>query len=120
MPHLPGSVLPNRIPHGPHKPSAAIQVSPLLGEAAGCEPETILRKLRTIKEDLSAAEAALRLREFGPNVVAGDERHPRMRLLANALVNPLVLLLVALHACLDNRHGTRGAAHHVRGYTADQ
>lgn len=38
MPLLPTSVLPKRIPHGFHK-SSAIQVSPLLLEAAGSEPE---------------------------------------------------------------------------------
>ena len=53
MPTLPTPVLPKRIPHGPHKPSSAIQVSPLLLEAAGSEPEEVLQKLHTSKDGLS-------------------------------------------------------------------
>jgi P-type Mg2+ transporter len=56
MPTLPTSVLPMRIPHGP-KPSSAIQVSPLLLEAAESEVEAVLQKLHTTKGGLSAAEA---------------------------------------------------------------
>ena len=57
MPTLPTVVLPRRIPHGPLKPATAIQVSPLLLEAAGSEPEEVLRKLHTSKDGLSGAEA---------------------------------------------------------------
>src|SRR6478736_3902035 len=98
MPALPTSVLPKRIPHGPHKPSSAIQVAPLLLEAAGSEPEAVLQKLRTSKGGLSAAEAEQRLQVYGPNVVAREERHPRIHLLGKALVNPLVILLLVLAA----------------------
>jgi P-type Mg2+ transporter len=96
MPILPTSVLPKRIPHGPHKPSAAMQVSPLLVEAAGTEPEAVLQNLRASKGGLPEAEAQRRRQEYGPNVVARDERHPRIRLLGKALINPLVILLVVL------------------------
>lgn len=98
MPTLPNSVLPKRIPHGPHKPSAAIQVSPLLLEAAASESEAALQKLNTTKGGLSAAEAERRLQEYGPNVVAREERHPRIHLLGKALINPLVILLLVLAA----------------------
>ena len=60
MPTLPTSVLPKRIPHGPHKPSTAIQVSPLLLEAAKSDPEEVLRKLQTSKAGLSGDEAGRR------------------------------------------------------------
>src|SRR5579871_1286943 len=96
MPVLPTSVLPKRIPHGPHKLSSAIQVSPLLLEAAGSEAEAVLEKLRTSKGGLSAAEAERRLQEYGPNVVAREDRHPRIHLLGKALINPLVILLFVL------------------------
>lgn len=96
MPALPTSVLPKRIPHGPHKPSAAIQVSPLLLEAAGSQAEAILQKLHTSKDGLTGAEAERRRHEYGPNVVARDERHPRIHLLGKALFNPLVILLLVL------------------------
>src|SRR6476646_2493839 len=96
VPALPTPVLPKRIPHGPHPPTTAAHVSPLLLEAAGAESEAVLEKLRTSKGGLSEEEAARWLRESGPNVVARDERHPRIKLLRKALVNPLVILLVVL------------------------
>ena len=95
---LPTPVLPKRIPHEPHKPSTAIQVSPLLLEAAGSEPEEVLQKLHTSKDGLSEEEAERRLQEYGPNVVARDERHPHIQLLGKALINPLVILLLVLAA----------------------
>src|SRR5580765_3954259 len=98
MPTLPTAVLPKRIPHGPHKPATAIHVSPLLIEAAGSECEAVLQKLQTAKGGLSSVEAERRLREYGTNVVAREERHPRIHLLGKALINPLVILLLALAA----------------------
>ncbi len=94
MPILPTPVLPKRIPHGPHK--AAIQVSPQLLEASGSECDEVLQKLHTSKGGLSAVEAEQRLQQYGANVVARDERHPRIHLLGKALVNPLVILLLVL------------------------
>ena len=90
-------MLPKRIPHGPH-PATAVRVSPLLIEAAGAEIDAVLAKLRTAKTGLSDEEATRRLREHGPNVVARDERYPRIKLLRKALINPLVILLVVLSA----------------------
>jgi Mg2+-importing ATPase len=98
MTTLPASVLPKRIPHGPHKALSAIQVSPLLLEAAGSEPEEIMQKLHTSKGGLSGEEAERRLKEYGPNVVAREDRHPRLHLLGKALINPLVILLLVLAA----------------------
>src|SRR5579872_2521555 len=98
MPRSATAVLPKRIPHGPHKPSTAIHVSPLLFEAAGSAAEAVLQKLHTSKVGLSEEEAERRLREYGPNAVARDERHPRIRLLGKALINPLVILLLVLAA----------------------
>ena len=98
MPSVPTSVLPKRIPHGPHKPSTAIRVSPLLLEAAASDPDAVLRKLDTSKDGLSSAEAERRLQQFGPNVVAREERHRRIHLLGKALINPLVILLLVLAA----------------------
>jgi P-type Mg2+ transporter len=98
MPALPAPVLPKRIPHGPHKASSAMHVSPLLLEAAGSEPEAVLQKLHTSKDGLSAAEAEQRLHQYGPNVVAGEARHSHLRLLGKTLINPLVILLFVLAA----------------------
>ena len=98
MPALPTSVLPKRIPPGPHKPSTAIQVSPLLLEAAGSEAEAVLQKLHTAKDGLTGEEAEKRLQQYGPNVVAREKRHSHLRLLGKALINPLVILLLVLAA----------------------
>jgi hypothetical protein len=76
MTTLPTSVLPKRIPHGPHKALSAIQVSPLLLEAAGSEPEEVMQKLHTSKGGLSGEEAERRLTEYGPNVVAREAQSP--------------------------------------------
>lgn len=92
MPNLPKRVLPL------HKPSPAIQVAPALLEASASETEAVLHRLRTAKTGLSRDEAIRRLREYGLNVVARDERHPHIQLLGKALINPLVLLLFVLAA----------------------
>jgi P-type Mg2+ transporter len=107
---LPTAVLPKQIPHGPHPPATASHVSPLVLEASAGEPDAVLQKLGTSKEGLSEAEAARRLRDTGPNVVASDESHPHIRLLGKALINPLVILLLVLAGFSfltgDNRAGT--------------
>ena len=54
------------------------------------------RNFATSNQGLSEAEAARRLKEHGPNVVAQDKRHTRWRLLGRALINPLVILLSIL------------------------
>jgi Mg2+-importing ATPase len=90
------SVLPRRIPRGPHKPSTAIHVAPLLLETAGSEPEKVLQKLRTSQDGLTEEEARRRLQEHGPNVVAREEHHHLLHLLGKALINPLVILLFVL------------------------
>lgn len=98
MPSLPTPVLPKRLPHGPHPAASAAHVSPLLVEVSAADPDASLQRFRTSAAGLSDQEAGRRLRENGPNVVARDERHPRLQLLRKALVNPLVILLVALAA----------------------
>jgi len=90
-------ILPKEIPHGPHAPpTTAAHISPLLLEAAGHEAEAVLQTLRTSKSGLSKEEVQRRIQESGANVVARDERHPRVLLLRKALINPLVILLVVL------------------------
>jgi Mg2+-importing ATPase len=96
MPIVPTAVLPKRIPHGPLKPTMSIQVSSQLLEAAATESEEVFRKMNTSKDGLSRAEAERRLQEYGPNVVAREARHSHLRLLGNALINPLVILLFVL------------------------
>jgi Mg2+-importing ATPase len=71
-------------------------VSPLLRDLALVEPSIALERLETKANGLSEEEAAHRLKEYGPNVVARDIRHTRLRLFLRACRNPLVLLLALL------------------------
>ena len=67
-------------------------------------------RLGTRASGLTADEAAARLAEHGPNVVATDARKGILDLLAHAVVNPLVILLAVLtivsFATGDARAGT--------------
>ena len=81
---------------GPPRHPSEIRVSPELLEVSLSEPEVVFQKLRTSSLGLTEAEAARRLAEYGPNVVAQDKRHSRLKLLGRALINPLVILLSVL------------------------
>ena len=89
-------MLPRNLRRAPRHVSSSIRVSPLLAELAGAEPAVALERLGSSPDGLSEEEAARRLERYGPNVVASDERHTRLRLLLRACLNPLVLLLAVL------------------------
>ena len=89
-------MLPRNLRRAPRHVSSSIRVSPLLAELAEAEPAVALERLGSSPEGLSDEEAARRLERHGPNVVASDERHTRLRLLLRACLNPLVLLLAVL------------------------
>jgi len=89
-------MLPRNLRRAPRHVSSSIRVSPLLAELAEAEPAVALERLGSSPEGLSDEEAARRLERYGPNVVASDERHTRLRLLLRACLNPLVLLLAVL------------------------
>jgi Mg2+-importing ATPase len=88
------NVLPKRVLAGHGKP--AIRVAPLVLEAAALDAASVYRRLATRAEGLTAAEAAVRLSEHGPNVLARDQRPGLLRLLWRAVINPLVILLAVL------------------------
>ena len=89
-------MLPRNLRHILKHAAPSIQVSALLAELAKVDSATALRRLRTSAEGLSEDEAERRLAEHGPNVVAADQSHGRLRLFARACLNPLVLLLAVL------------------------
>jgi Mg2+-importing ATPase len=103
-------ILPRRWPGPQRKPAPAIRVAPELIESAASPPAAALEKLNSTPTGLAEAEAARRLIEHGPNVVASERGHERLRLLGHALVNPLVILLLVLSAISfltdDPRAGT--------------
>ena len=88
----------------------AIEVAPLALEVAGLDVDGALRRLETSAEGLDEEEASRRLGRDGPNVVAQDRRHGRLRLVARACLNPLVVLLVLLAAVALASGDARAAA----------
>jgi Mg2+-importing ATPase len=87
-------IIPKRI--GTPRHPSEIQVSPEIMEVSVSEPDAVFQKLQTSRNGLTQDEARRRLKEHGPNTVAQDKRHNRLRLLGRALVNPLVILLSVL------------------------
>src|SRR5262249_33094881 len=89
---------PNRVNRPPGNKSGAISVSPLLVEAARCEPDEACRKLETTLEGLTQAQAEERLGRHGPNEGAREREHGWTWRLLMAARNPLVILLTVLAA----------------------
>jgi P-type Mg2+ transporter len=89
-------LLPRQFPQNLRKAASAASASPLLLECAAAGVDKIYDLLHTSANGLSDADADHRRLEFGPNVVVQDTGHGWQRLLFNALVNPLVILLVVL------------------------
>ncbi len=79
-----------------NKSGPVITVSPLLLESATIDISAVLDKLETTVNGLTHEEAERRLEEYGPNVVAQEQRHSWLGLLGKAVVNPLVILLFVL------------------------
>jgi Mg2+-importing ATPase len=77
-------------------PARPVRVSPALGELATVDADTALQRLGSSRDGLSPDEAAVRLEHHGPNVVADDRRHGRLRIFFRACLNPVVLLLAVL------------------------
>uniref|UniRef100_B8DJS2 Magnesium-transporting ATPase, P-type 1 n=1 Tax=Nitratidesulfovibrio vulgaris (strain DSM 19637 / Miyazaki F) TaxID=883 RepID=B8DJS2_NITV9 len=78
--------------------ATGIQVPSELVDASGSEIPTLLARLKTTPHGLAQGEAERRLRLHGVNAVGTDRSHPRLRMLAKALLNPLVILLLVLAA----------------------
>ena len=77
MPISPLMGLPKRVPRG-LAAAAKIRVSPQLLDCSGGTPEEVIQRQSTTAQGLSEAEAAKRLYEYGPNVVAQEQRHPKL------------------------------------------
>lgn len=92
------NVLPKILPRVMKNHTGAIRVSPLLVEAATSDTETLLNRFGTSLSGLSTDQAEQLLKKYGPNVIAGEQKHSWLVLLWNAVVNPLVILLVIIGA----------------------
>ena len=58
--------------------------------------DLLLNELATSADGLSESEAEARLKKFGPNTIAREDRLSAVRRLFGCINNPLVLLLLAL------------------------
>jgi Mg2+-importing ATPase len=90
------AVLPKRLLASDRHKIRAIRVSPIVTESAAVDSVHVYAKLNTCPEGLTGVEAQARLEQYGPNVLAKDQRAGIGRLLWHAVLNPLVLLLAAL------------------------
>lgn len=88
----------------------SIHFAPIIAEASLLEADAVFARMRTAPEGLAAGEAARRLEETGPNVVADGPHHGWPWRLFTAARNPLVILLIVLatlsFATGDARAGT--------------
>jgi Mg2+-importing ATPase len=76
----------------------SIHFSPVLAEAARLETSEVFSRMKTSPQGLSEGEAASRLAEVGPNVVAAGQHRGWPWRLLTATRNPLVILLAVLAA----------------------
>jgi Mg2+-importing ATPase len=73
-----------------------VDVSPQLLKSCTSTSDQLFEQLGTSAAGLTEEEAALRLETHGANVIVRERRHAWTLLLRNAVVNPLVTLLVVL------------------------
>jgi P-type Mg2+ transporter len=97
---MPTAVLPKDVLAAIHREKPQIQVSQVVVEAATMDAAALLARLATRSSGLTAEEAAGRLAEHGPNVLAQDQRPGMARLVWRTAINPLVVLLTVL-ACIS-------------------
>jgi Mg2+-importing ATPase len=75
-----------------------LDVSPELLQASTTTANELYTHLGTSAAGLTTEEAERRLEEHGANVVVREQRNAWVRLLVNAIINPLVILLAVLGA----------------------
>jgi len=75
-----------------------MRVAQAVVDTVSLDAAGIYARLRTRPEGLTVDEAAARLAEHGPNVLAKDQRPGFLKLLWRAVLNPLVILLAVLAA----------------------
>jgi P-type Mg2+ transporter len=98
MPNAPSAVLPKRLLATARTKGSAIHIAPVVIESAAMDAAGVYSLLKTRPEGLTTEEAAARLAEHGPNILAKDRRPGLLKLLWRALLNPLVILLAVLAA----------------------
>jgi Mg2+-importing ATPase len=92
---IPSIILPKNI-LAALKRNGSIEVSPKLIRAASVAASDVLSELGSGAEGLSEEAAQRRWGEYGPNVVAHEQRFTLLKLFIKACLNPLVILLSVL------------------------
>ena len=90
------TILPKRVLAGSPRDKSAIRAAPILLEVATLAAPAVFTRMATTVEGLTSEQAAARLAEHGPNVLAHDERPSLARMLWRAVLDPLVILLAVL------------------------
>ena len=115
------NVLPKKLFAWIREQNPRIALAEEVVDAAGRDGPGVFTLLETRPEGLTTAEADVRLREFGPNVLARDQQAGIGTLVRRAVVNPLVVLLAVLAAISfvtgDARAGSVMTAMIVLGVT---
>ena len=83
-------ILPKHLFAAIRRTKPQIEVSQLAVESSAMDAAGVYARLATRPEGLTAVEAAARLAEFGPNVLAKDQRAGIGKLIWHAAINPLV------------------------------
>ena len=96
MAKIPSTVLPKAVLISNRHKTSAIRVSPMVVESAAMDAADVYARLNTRAQRLTTDEAASRLAQHGPNVLAKDKRAGLGRLFSRAMLNPLVILLAVL------------------------
>ena len=96
MSQVHSGILPKKILSAIREGRPHTQVSQLLVDSATMDPESVVAQLSSRAEGLTTTEAAARFAEHGPNVLAKDQGPGILKLLLNAVLNPLVILLAVL------------------------
>ncbi|MFH1108923.1 MAG: cation-transporting P-type ATPase [Planctomycetota bacterium] len=106
----PSILLPKHLFASIRRQQPPIRVAQTVIESAALSLDAVFERLGSRSTGLTTDEAATRLAEYGPNVVAGDARKSVQLLLWHAVRNPLVVLLTVLatisFATGDARAGT--------------
>ena len=89
-------IIPKRLFIDIRREKPKIAVSQIAVDSATLDTTGVYARLATRPEGLTSAEAAGRLVEYGPNVLAKDRRSGLGKLFWHSVVNPLVILLAVL------------------------
>ena len=89
-------ILPKHLFAAIRREQPQIQVSQAVVESAALDVAGVYARMATRPDSLTSQEAARRLIDHGPNVLAKDQRAGLGKLLKHAAINPLVILLAVL------------------------